>query len=65
MYVEKGELKLYSFCRYDLSKYVVKRDGICKSMKKKKKFGHMKVQEENEKNRDTWRSQGVAEPTNL
>ena len=26
---------------------------------KEKKFGHMKVQEEKEKNRDTWRSQGI------
>ena len=25
----------------------------------RKKFGHMKVQEEKEKNRDTWRSQGI------
>jgi hypothetical protein len=27
--------------------------------KKEKIFGHMKVQEEKEKNRDTWRSQGI------
>ena len=32
-----------------------KRHGLCKSMKKKKKYGHMKVQEEKKerKNRDT------------
>ena len=27
--------------------------------KEEENFGHMKVQEEKEKNRDTWRSQGI------
>ena len=37
-----------------------KRHELCKSMKKKKIYGHMKVLEEKrKKNRDTWRSQGI------